>query len=122
MKKESQRRVIRRKPARLLALTGLGVLIAAFFAAAATSGQATHFTVSAPATATAGTQFNVTVTALDANESVDKSYKNSHNLSYSIPPSTSPNGTSPSYPNPVVFDQGVASLLDHAVQGRNDDV
>ncbi len=38
-------RHVRRKPARLLALTGLGVLIAAFFAAAATSGQAMHFDV-----------------------------------------------------------------------------
>lgn len=109
MKRESPRRVIRRQPARLLALTGMGVVIAAFFAAAAASGQATHFSVSAQASATAGTEFNVTVTALDATNDVDKSYKDSHALTYSGP-SNSPNGTAPNLPSPVVFNQGVASV------------
>jgi hypothetical protein len=107
--KLTSRRHVRRKPARLLALTGLGVLIAAFFAAAATSGQATHFSVSAPATATAGTEFIVTVTALDGSGNPDNSYRDTHTLSYTGP-SNSPNGTAPSYPNPVVFAQGVASV------------
>jgi hypothetical protein len=107
----SRRRVIRRQPGRLLALTGLGVLIAALFASAAASGQATHFSVSAPATATAGSQFTVTVTALDANNNTDKSYKGNHTLTFSgaLP---APDTTPPSYPQsqPVPFDQGVASV------------
>jgi hypothetical protein len=38
------------------------------------SGPTTHFTVSAPATATAGTAFNFTVTALDVFNNVAASY------------------------------------------------
>ena len=98
---------------RLLALTGLGVLMAALFASAATSGQATHFSVTVSPTApTAGTAFTVTVRALDANENVDKSYKDNHTLTFSGP-ANSPNGNAPSYPaNPAVvaFNQGVASV------------
>lgn len=108
MKRASQGRLARRQPARLLALTGMGVLIAAFFAAAAASGQATHFTVSAQSNATAGTAFPVTVTALDATGDVDKSYKDSHELTYSGPSLSSPNGTPANLPSPVVFNQGVA--------------
>ena len=88
------------------------MLIAALFASAAISGQATHFGVSASLPATADDPITITVTALDANESVDKSYKNAHNLSFTGPVA-SPNLTPPSYPGnpaPVVFDQGVASV------------
>jgi hypothetical protein len=110
MSARSPRSLIRRQPARLLALTGLGVLIAALFASAATSGQATHFAVSVQTPVTAGAPATVTVSALDANENVDKSYKDNHDLSFSGP-LNSPNGDAPSYPpNPVVFDQGVASV------------
>src|SRR5204863_4287755 len=38
------------------------------------SGAATHFTVSAPTTATAGTAFSFTVTALDAQNNVATGY------------------------------------------------
>ena len=110
MQATSRRRVIRRQPARLLALTGLGVLIAVFFASAAASGQATQFSVSAPSTTTAGTQFLVTVTARDAN-SIDKSYKGAHTLTFSGA-SNAPDFTPPSYPvhASVSFDQGQASV------------
>jgi len=91
----------------------LGVLIAAFFASAAASGQATHFGVTvSPSAPTAGSEFTATITALDANNSVDKSYKNAHTLSFSGP-LNAPDGTQPVYPaNPAVvaFDQGVASV------------
>jgi hypothetical protein len=109
----SIRRLHRRHPTRLLALAGLGVLIAAFFASAAASGQATHFGVTVlPSAPTAGSAFTATITALDANNSVDKSYKNAHTLSFSGP-LNAPDGTQPVYPaNPAVvaFDQGVASV------------
>jgi hypothetical protein len=106
------RRVLRRQSARLLALTGLAVLIAALFASAATSGQATHFGVTvSPSTPTAGSQFTVTVQALDASGNVDKSYKGNHTLTFSGA-QPAPDTTPPSYPQsqPVGFDQGVASV------------
>jgi hypothetical protein len=93
-------------------MAGLGVLIAAFFASAAMSGQATHFGVTVSGAQTAGAAFTVTVRALDANENVDKSYKDNHNLTY-VGPGNSPAPTSkaPDYPaNPVVFNQGVATV------------
>jgi hypothetical protein len=107
----SPRGVIRRQPVRLLAITGLGVLIAALFASAATSGQATTFGVSVQAPVTAGSPFTVTVTALDANGNVDKSYKDNHTLTFSGA-QPAPDTTPPSYPQsqPVVFGQGVASV------------
>src|SRR5204863_2037252 len=39
-----------------------------------TAGPATHFTVTAPANATAGSPFTITVTALDAANNVDTNY------------------------------------------------
>ncbi|WP_426422066.1 Ig-like domain repeat protein [Bradyrhizobium genosp. A] len=46
----------------------------ALSATAASAGPATHFLVSAPSSATAGTAFNFTVTALDSGNSVDTTY------------------------------------------------
>ena len=42
--------------------------------ATAVAGPATHFNVSAPSTATAGTAFNITVTALDASNAIATGY------------------------------------------------
>jgi hypothetical protein len=86
------------------------MIVAGLFAASAVSGQATHFAVSAPATATAGTSFSVTVTALDVSGSVDKSYKSNHNVTVAAVPLTSPNGTSADVPSAAFFDQGVATI------------
>jgi hypothetical protein len=111
MTRVSRRRGILRRPTRLLAMAGLGAVIAALFASAATSGQAIQFSVTvSPSPPTAGSAFTATVTALDANGNADNSYKDNHNLTFSGA-ANSPNGDAPSYPpNPVVFDKGVASV------------
>ena len=79
----SFRRGIRRQPARLLALTGLGLIIVALFASAATPAPATRFEVSAPVSSTAGVLFSITVTALDGSEDVDAGYLGTVNLTSS---------------------------------------
>ena len=65
LEKGSLLHVIRRQPARLLALTSIGLLLLMAFASAATPAPATHFQVDAPANAPAGTPVNITITALD---------------------------------------------------------
>jgi hypothetical protein len=73
--KGSFRRAIRRQPARLLALIGLGLVFVALFASAATPAPATHFVISGtPTNTTAGDFFSITVTAYDGAEIVDAGY------------------------------------------------
>lgn len=54
------------------------------------TGQATHFTVAAPANATAGAAFNVTVTALDAGDRPDTGYVGTIYFTSSDPAATLP--------------------------------
>ena len=72
-------------------------------------GSATRFTVPTPATQTAGTAFNVTLTALDSNGNTATGYTGSKALSFTDP-DPSPNGTNPTYPASVTFTAGVGTL------------
>ncbi|MGD0167484.1 MAG: hypothetical protein ABSC51_09400 [Gaiellaceae bacterium] len=66
------------------------------------------FTVSNPGTQTAGTQFSLTLTALDAYGNTATGYSGSKTVACSGP-SSSPSGQAPSYPASVTFASGVGS-------------
>ena len=72
------------------------------------AGGASSFTVSAPTTATAGTAFTETLTALDAYGNTATSYTGSQTITFTGP-ATSPGGTAPTYPASVAFTNGVAT-------------
>ena len=72
------------------------------------AGGASSFTVSAPTTATAGTPFTETLTALDAYGNTATSYTGSQTITFTGP-ATSPGGTAPTYPASVTFANGVAT-------------
>jgi hypothetical protein len=68
---------------------------------------ASGFTVATPATQTAGTAFNDTITAIDTYGNTVTAYTGSKTITFSGP-SNSPNGTAPTYPtSPVTFTAGV---------------
>jgi hypothetical protein len=66
---------------------------------------ARSFTVPTPASQTAGTAFNVTVTALDTYGNTATGFTGSQTIAFSGP-SNSPNNTAPSYPASVTFTTG----------------
>ena len=72
------------------------------------AGPAGGFSVPAQSERTAGTAFNVTVTALDAWHNIAKSYVGAKTLLWSGPAS-SPSGQAPSYPATVTFTAGVSA-------------
>ena len=72
------------------------------------SGPLTHFVVAAPGSATAGAAFSVTLTGEDAAGNTVVAFTGSQAIAFSGP-STSPNGTSPSYPASVSFSGGVGT-------------
>jgi hypothetical protein len=72
------------------------------------AGPATSFSVPAQSERTAGTAFNVTVTALDAWHNTAKSYAGAKTLTWSGP-SSSPSGQAPSYPATVTFTTGAGT-------------
>ena len=84
--------------------------------ATVSSGPLTHFVVNAPASATAGTPFSVTLTAKDAAGNTVTAYTGAQAITFSGP-SNSPNGTAPVYPGSVSFSNGVGTasltLYDH---------
>jgi hypothetical protein len=65
------------------------------------------FTVSAPGSATAGSQFSVTITKKTAGVT-DTSYTGSHTIVFSGPASA-PNGQAPTYPASVTFSNGIGT-------------
>ena len=75
------------------------------------SGSASSFTVTNPGTQTAGTPFNVSVTAMDAWGNTATAYTGNQTLSFSGP-GTSPGGNAPSYPTGGVvgFSNGTATI------------
>ena len=72
------------------------------------SGPLTQFVVTAPASATAGTAFSVTLTAQDAAGNTVVAYTGSQAIGFSGP-SSSPGGTAPGYPASVAFSNGVGT-------------
>jgi len=71
---------------------------------------ANAYAVTSPTPVVAGSPFTVTVTALDQYRNVATSYGGGNNLTW-LGPSSSPNGTAPTYPtNPVNFSNGSASV------------
>ena len=72
------------------------------------AGPASSFSVPAQSERTAGTAFNVTVTALDTWHNIANSYAGAKTLSWSGP-SNSPSGQAPSYPATVTFTAGVSA-------------
>ena len=66
------------------------------------------FSVTNPGTRTAGTPFNVTISATDAYGNAAGNYTGPQTLSFSGP-SNSPNGTQPAYPASVTFTNGVGT-------------
>ncbi len=66
------------------------------------------FTVSAPSTATAGTSFSVTLTAVSSTGATATGYSGTEAITFSGPAS-SPGGTAPTYPANVVFTNGVGT-------------
>ena len=72
------------------------------------AGGASSFTVSAPTTATAGTPFTETITALDAYGNTATGYTGSQTITFTGP-ANSPGGTAPTYPASVTFTNGVAN-------------
>jgi hypothetical protein len=72
------------------------------------AGSASSFSVPAQSERTAGTAFNVTVTALDAWHNTAKSYAGAKTLTWSGP-SSSPSGQAPSYPATVTFTTGAGT-------------
>ena len=72
------------------------------------AGPASSFSVPAQSERTAGTAFNVTVTAWDAWHNTAKSYAGAKTLTWSGP-SSSPSGQAPSYPATVTFTAGVSA-------------
>ena len=72
------------------------------------AASASGFSVPTPTEQTAGTAFNVTVTAWDAWHNIAKSYAGAKTLTWSGPAS-SPSGKAPSYPATVTFTAGVGT-------------
>ena len=72
------------------------------------SGPLTQFVVTAPASATAGTAFSVTLTAQDAAGNTVVAYTGAQAIGFSGP-SSSPGGTAPGYPASVAFSNGVGT-------------
>lgn len=72
------------------------------------SGPLARFIVSAPASATAGASFSVTLTAKDAAGNTVVAYTGAQAITLSGP-STSPGGTAPAYPSSVSFSNGVGT-------------
>lgn len=72
------------------------------------AGSASSFSVPAQSERTAGTAFNVTVTALDTWHNTAKSYAGTKTLVWSGP-SSSPSGQAPSYPATVTFTTGAGT-------------
>lgn len=72
------------------------------------TGQATSFSVTAPASTPAGSPFSVTLTAQDGNGNTATSYTGTHSLTFSGL-ANSPNGTAPTYANSANFANGVAT-------------
>ena len=73
-----------------------------------TAGAGNGGTVSAQ---TAGTAFNITLTAVDANNWVDASYTGSKGVSYSGPGNAPSGGATPTYTSPVTFTAGQAASV-----------
>ena len=71
-------------------------------------GAPGSFGLSNPGTQTAGTAFNVTITATDGYGNAATSYAGPQNVTFSGP-SNSPNGTTPTYPTSVTFANGVGT-------------
>ena len=69
---------------------------------------AASFSVPTPAEQTAGTAFNVTLTAWDPWHNIAKSYAGAKTLAFSEP-SSSPNGKAPVYPATVTFTSGAGT-------------
>jgi S-adenosylmethionine hydrolase len=67
--------------------------------------SAASFSLSTPATQTAGTAFTETVTALDSFGNTATSYKEAHTITFSGP-ANSPSGKAPNYPASVTFASG----------------
>ncbi len=72
------------------------------------SGPLTHFVVTAPASATAGASFSVSMTAEDASGNTVAAYTGSQAITFSGP-SNSPGGAAPTYPSSVSFSGGVGT-------------
>jgi hypothetical protein len=72
------------------------------------AASAVSFSVPTPAEQTAGTAFNVTLTAWDPWHNTAKSYAGAKTLSFSEPAS-SPNGKAPVYPATVTFTSGAGT-------------
>jgi hypothetical protein len=72
------------------------------------AGSAATFTVPTPASQTAGTAFNETLSALDAYGNTATSYTGSQPIVFSGP-ANSPNGKTPTYPALVSFSSGVGT-------------
>jgi hypothetical protein len=80
------------------------------FTVAAAVG-ATKFAVSAATPQTAGTSFNVTITAQDASNNTVAAYTGNHNITFSTTAGNSPSGATPSLPAATVaFTNGVATV------------
>jgi alpha-tubulin suppressor-like RCC1 family protein len=79
---------------------------------AVTTGAAAiaSFAVPTPATQTAGSAFNVSITAKDAYGNIATGYTSSHSLVFTGP-ANSPSSTAPSYPASVTFTNGVAASV-----------
>jgi hypothetical protein len=72
------------------------------------SGPLAKFTISAPASATAGSPLSATITAQDAAGNTVVAFTGSQAINFSGP-SNSPNGTAPGYPASVSFASGVGT-------------
>jgi hypothetical protein len=75
-------------------------------------GSTTDFNVSNPTTQTAGTAFNLTITAIDSWGNTTPSYTGTRTVTFSGP-SNSPSGQAPTYPSTVTFNSsgvGTASV------------
>jgi hypothetical protein len=72
------------------------------------SGALSKFVVTAPASATAGTSFSVSMTAEDASGNTVVAYTGSQAITFSGP-SNSPGGTAPAYPGSVSFSAGLGT-------------
>ena len=71
-------------------------------------GAANAFSLPTPATQTAGTAFNESITALDTWGNTATGYTGAKTVTFSGP-SNAPNGNSPSYPASVTFTNGVGT-------------
>ncbi len=75
---------------------------------AVSAGAAATFTLPTPATQTAGTAFNETITAHDAYGNTATGYTGSQTITFTGP-ANSPNATAPSYPASVTFTSGAGT-------------